>query len=224
MRVIIAEDNFFYRRGLAEYLTDFGVDVVGEAENGDQAVELATSKMPDVAILDIAMPVSVRDAGLVAAELLRTTVPDVGIFVLSEYCETQYAIRLLEPDPRGKGYWLKSNVTRVDQLPAALNRIAEGDSVVDPEIIAHLTNPRRNSPARNILQNLTPTELAVLKMVAAGWKNQYIATTMGTSRSTVDNQVDKLLTKMGFPADNLRDRRVVGVLKYLQAVVHSDSK
>lgn len=218
MRIVIAEDCPVYRRGLAEYLADFGASVVAEAESASEILALMRLHVPDIVILDIAMPPT-RDAGLVVAEHLRVEFPGIGILILSEHAETDYALRLLDPDPRGKGYWIKNHVADdLDILKDALDRIAAGGCAIDPEIIRRLTNSKRDHPGRNIIGGLTARELEVLRLVGEGHKNRGIAARLNISHKTVDNHVNKIFEKFELGADISYDRRVLLVLKYLEAI------
>src|SRR5436305_12038511 len=160
------------REGIVRLLADAGIDVVGQAEDASGLVRDVRLKQPDAAIVDIRMPPTHTDEGLVAAETIRAEHPEIGVLVLSQYVEPRYALRLLEEHPEGVGYLLKERVFDVAVLIDALRRIADRESVVDPTIVSRLLGRRRR---QDPLAALTEREREVLSVVAEGLSNRAIA-------------------------------------------------
>jgi DNA-binding NarL/FixJ family response regulator len=217
MRVAIADDSPYFRDGLAMHLEGAGVRVTHLAATGDELLRAVEAEPPDVAILDIAMPPG-RDGGLAAAELLRHDFPDVGVLLLSVHDEAELAVRVLAPHPRGVGYLLKNNVTDIGALLSALQRIKSGDAVLAPETVGRLANIKREPPSRCALATLSERETEVLTLIAEGFSNAGIACRLHVSESTVANHFHHLCAKLGLCANMTHDRRVLAVLRYLQAI------
>jgi DNA-binding NarL/FixJ family response regulator len=214
MRVVIADDAMLMREGTARLLQDAGFEIVGTVDDGDKLVRTVALERPHVAIVDIKMPPTYTDEGLVAAEKIRSTYPEVGVLVLSQYVETRYAMRLLEQHPEAVGYLLKERVSDIAVLADALRRIAEGESVLDPTIVARLVNrPRRAGP----LDDLTEREREVLGLIAEGRSNSGIAQFLVLSPKTVEAHVGRIFSKLGLDETPDRHRRVLAVLAFLRA-------
>ena len=212
MRVAIADDSVIVREGLARVLDDRHFDVSGLAEDAEQLLALMDAENPDVAIVDIRMPPTHTDEGLVAADMIRGRFPDVGVLVLSQYTDAAYALRLLDGDERGRGYLLKERITAVDELVDALERINVGECVVDPELItALLANPARSDR----LAALTPRERDVLALLAEGLTDRGIGERLWLSQSTIETHVRHILQKLDLPTGTAHNRRVHAVLTYL---------
>ena len=214
MRVVVADDVMLTRAGITRLLRDAGVDVVGEATDGDSLLREVTRTRPDVAVIDIRMPPTHTDEGLVAAQTIRAQHPDVGVLVLSQYLEPVFAMRLIEDNPERSGYLLKERVFDVAILLDALRRIDEGDTVVDPIIVSRLVGSRhRHGP----LATLTPREQEVLAMVAEGLSNRAIADRIYLSERTVEAHVTQIFQKLQLPDTPDRHRRVQAVVTYLRS-------
>jgi DNA-binding NarL/FixJ family response regulator len=214
MRVVVAEDVMLTREGIARLLTDAGVEVA--AEVGDAAALLGAVQVtrPDAAVVDIRMPPTHTDEGLVAAQQIRAEHPGVSVLILSQYVEPHYAMRLLEQHPEGVGYLLKERVFDVASLIDALRRLADGETVVDPTIVARLfARKRRADP----LDQLSGREREVLALVAEGLSNRAIATRLFVTERTVEAHVKQIFLKLGLDADPGSHRRVLAVLAYLRS-------
>jgi len=214
MRVVIADDAMLIREGAARLLEDAGVEVVGTAGDAQDLLRLVATEQPDVAIVDIRMPPTHTDEGLVAAEQIRSRHPGVGVLVLSQYLESRYATRLLEQHPQGRGYLLKERVSDIGALKDAIARIAEGECVLDPTIVARLIKrPRHRRP----IDELTDREREVLALIAEGRSNQSISHILVLSPKTVEAHVGRILAKLGLDDTPDYHRRVLAVLAYLRS-------
>jgi serine/threonine-protein kinase len=211
---VIADDETLLREGLERLLTEAGFDVVGKAGTADELLRRVELTRPDVAIVDIKMPPTHTDEGLVAAHEIRRAHPDVGVLVLSHYVESRYAMRLLEDHTERSGYLLKERVSDVAVLVDALRRIDEGECVLDPTIVARLLGrPRDESP----LRELTDRELEVLGLMAEGHSNEGICKALFLSPKTVETHVRHILLKLGIGETPAYHRRVLAVLAYLRS-------
>ena len=214
MRVVIADDVMLTREGIARLLGDGGIEVAGQAENSDGLLRLVRLTRPDAAIIDIRMPPTHTDEGLVAAQRIRAEHAGVAVLVLSHYIEPRYALRLLEDHPQRVGYLLKERVFDVAILVDALRRLADGECVIDPTSVARLVGRRRR---RDPLEGLTPREREVLGLVAEGLSNRAIAARLVVTERTVEAHVKQVFLKLGLAAGADTHRRVLAVLAYLRA-------
>jgi serine/threonine-protein kinase len=213
VRVVIADDETLLREGVARLLADAGFDVVGKAGTAAELLRRVQLTRPDVALVDIRMPPTNTDEGLVAAQEIRSAHPEVGVLVLSHYVESRYALRLLEEHPERSGYLLKERVSDVAVLVDALHRIGEGECVVDPTIVARLLGRAREpSP----LDELTAREREVLALMAEGHSNDGICRALFLSPKTVETHVRHILLKLGIGETADYHRRVLAVLAYLR--------
>ena len=213
MRVVIADDETLLRDGLARLLADASIDVVGTVGTADDLLHKVELTRPDVAIVDIRMPPTHTDEGLVAATRIRERQPTVGLLVLSHYLESHYAMRLLEEHPERAGYLLKERIKDVTVLIDALERIDEGECVLDPTIVSRLVGrPREQSP----LDELTDREREVLALMAEGHSNDGICRQLFLSPKTVETHVRHILLKLGIGDTGDYHRRVLAVLAYLR--------
>ena len=214
MRVVIADDTALLRQGLARLLADAGVEVCGEAGDATGLLELVEATEPDAAIVDIRMPPTHSDEGLVAAARIRELHPRVGVLVLSHYVETSYALRLVDGSPGGCGYLLKDRVLDAAQLVDALERVAAGETVIDPELVAQLLARKRE---RDPLEGLTPREREILGLMAEGLTDRGIAERLWLTPKTVETHVRHILRKLDLPQGAAYNRRVRAVLTQLRA-------
>jgi len=214
LRVVIAEDAALFRAGLVRLLEDRGHQVCAEAGDGDALLAAVAQHHPDVAVVDIRMPPTHTDEGLRAAIRLRQDHPGTGVLVLSQYIETRYATRLLAGDAAGVGYLLKDRVADVAEFADAVARVAAGGTALDPEVVRHLLAASRRSGGLN---PLTAREHDVLALMAEGRSNAGIATALVLSPGTVEKHVASIFAKLGLPASETDNRRVLAVLHYLRS-------
>lgn len=214
MRVAIAEDSVLLREGLARLLGDAGFDVIAQCDNADELRLKVDSYEVDVAIVDIRLPPTHRDEGLVAALEIRARHPSVGVLVLSQYMELGLAMKLLADSAEGVGYLLKDRISDVKEFVAAVRRVAAGGSVVDPIIVSTLLSRRRSDDP---LALLTPREREVLELMAGGSSNQGIADSLVISLRAVEKYVSSVFGKLGLPSSGSESRRVLAVLLFLRS-------
>ena len=214
LRVVIADDAALVRDGVAALLRDNGVEVVGTAGDPAALLEEVARHLPDVALVDIRMPPTFTDEGLVAAERIRTGFPEVGVLVLSQHLDARYALRVAEASPARTGYLLKDRVTDSRVLFDALERIADGGCVIDAAVAEGLV-ARASALAR--IEELTEREREVLALVAEGRSNRAIAERLVVTQKTVETHIGQIFLKLGLRAVEGEDRRVAAVLTYLRA-------
>ncbi|MFW6691393.1 response regulator transcription factor [Streptomyces sp. MAR4 CNX-425] len=219
MRVVIAEDSVLLREGLTRLLTDRGHEVVAGVGDGEALVrkvgELAgEGSAPDVVVADVRMPPTHTDEGVRAAVRLRRDHPDVGVLVLSQYVEEQYATELIAGSSRGVGYLLKDRVAEVREFVDAVVRVAEGGTALDPEVVAQLLGRSRK---QDVLAGLTPREREVLGLMAEGRTNSAIAGQLVVSDGAVEKHVSNIFMKLGLAQSEGDHRRVLAVLTYLNS-------
>jgi DNA-binding NarL/FixJ family response regulator len=214
VRVVVAEDVMLTREGIVRLLADAGLEVVGQAADPDELMRRVRATRPDVAIVDIRMPPTHTDEGLVAAAAIRADHPGVGVLVLSQYLEPGYAMRLIELHPERTGYLLKQRIFEGAILIDALRRIADDETVIDPTIVARLLGRRRREDP---LAELTAREREVLGLIAEGRSNRAIAAELYVTERTVEAHITQVFMKLGLRHEPLTHRRVLAVLTYLQA-------
>ena len=213
MRVVIADDAALVREGVARLLTEHGVEVVAQTDNGDDLLACVRDLHPDVALVDVRMPPTYTDEGIRAAREIRSDYPGTAVLVLSQHLEPEYALRLVEERPERAGYLLKERVGRVEQLLDAVQRVAAGECVVDRAVVDDLLARRRQVDP---LEELTPREREILALMAEGRSNQGICRALWLSPKTVETHIRGAFSKLGIkeaPEDN---RRVLAVLAYLR--------
>jgi DNA-binding NarL/FixJ family response regulator len=213
VRVALADDSVLAREGLARVLRDDGFEVVAQVGTAEELLAAVAAAEPEVAVVDIRMPPTHRDEGLVAAEELRRRHPRLGILVLSQYVEADYALRLLQRGERGAGYLLKDRLLDVGQLTDAVRRVAGGGSVVDPALVEQLVGRRRDHDG---LAALTAREHEVLTLMAEGLTDRGIAGRLVVTTKTVETHVRHIFAKLDLPAGAAANRRVHAVLAYLR--------
>jgi len=214
VRVAIAEDSVLLREGLARLLVDEGFDVVAQCENADDLLLKVRSYLPDVVIVDIRLPPSHNDEGLRAAIEIRSAHPSVGVLVLSQYVELGLALELLADSAESVGYLLKDRIGDVPEFVAALRRVGEGGSALDPIIVSTLLSRQRPDDP---LARLTPREREVLELMAGGASNQGIADRLVITLRAVEKYVSSIFTKLGLPSTGGESRRVLAVLAFLRS-------
>lgn len=213
MRVIIAEDSTLLREGLVRLLIDEGHDVI--ASVGDAAALLVAVEQdrPDIVVTDVRMPPGHSDEGLRAALVIRDRWPEVAVLVLSQYVENRYAAELISGSGGKVGYLLKDRVAQVDEFLDALNRVADGGTAFDPEVVrALLSRTTRSNP----LERLTPRERDVLELMAQGLTNARIAADLYISVSSVEKHINAVFDKLGLANSTGKSRRVMAVVAYLR--------
>ncbi len=211
MRVVIAEDNALLREGLVLLLASAGHEVAAVASTGPEVLPALLEHRPDAAVLDVRMPPGFRDEGLRAALEARERIPGLPVLVLSQYVEESYAAELLGGGASGVGYLLKDRVGRVDEFLEALDRVADGGTALDPEVVTELLTRRRDSP----LDSLTPREREVLKLMAEGHDNTTIAQTLVVTERAVSKHIGNVFLKLGLPPSDSGHRRVLAVPAHL---------
>jgi DNA-binding NarL/FixJ family response regulator len=213
MRVVIAEDGLIVREGIAGMLRRFAHEVVAAVGDADALMAAVAAHKPDIVVTDVRMPPAFSDEGLQAAIALRTADPELPVLVLSQYVEQTYAAELLDSGRgAGVGYLLKDRIGDVTEFVDALERVAAGRTVVDPEVVRQLLGRRRDP-----LERLTPREREVLGLMAEGRSNTAIARTLVVSEAAVAKHIGSLLMKLDLPPDADDHRRVRAVLAYLRS-------
>jgi DNA-binding NarL/FixJ family response regulator len=214
VRIVIAEDSTLLRDGLTRMLSDQGHEVVGSVPDATRLAALVAQEAPDVVVLDVRMPPTHTDEGIRAALELRARWPRLAVLVLSQYVEENYASELLSGDLGGVAYVLKDRVTDVGQFLEAVTRVAEGGTVIDPEVVSQLlARTRRQEP----LSDLSPREREVLELMAEGRSNAAIASKLVVTQRAVEKHVHSIFSKLRLPPVETDHRRVLAVLRYLEA-------
>ena len=214
MRVVVGEDQSFVREGIVRVLDDGDFEVVGTAADARDLIRLADAYRPDVVVADIQMPPEHSDDGLRAALAIRAAHPGVGVLVLSQFLEDAYALALVAEGARGVGYLLKEKVGDLRMFTDAVRRVAEGGSVLDPNVVARLVGRKRTAGP---LDSLTPRERQVLALIAEGRSNAGIAQELVVTVAAIERHVTSIFDKLGLHASPEAHRRVLAVLKYLHA-------
>ncbi len=213
MRVVIADDAVLLREGAARLLEEVGCEVVAQAGDADDLLRKVRAHKPDVAIIDVRMPPDNEDDGLRAALAIRDELPDVGILLLSQYVEDRYLAQLLAQGAEGVGYLLKDRIADVERLSEAVQRVAAGGSVLDPEVVGQMLGRAREEGP---LDALTGREREVLALMAEGRTNRAIAAELFISERGIERHVTSIFTKLGLPTTEQDHRRVLAVLAYLR--------
>ena len=211
LKVVVADDSVLLREGLVRVLRESGVTVVASFPDGDQLLAALPELTPDLIVLDVRMPPTFRDEGVRAAIQARQLQPNVGILLLSQYVEVAYAQELLSAGSGGIGYLLKDRVASLNELKDAIDRIASGGTVLDPEVVAQLIG-RRHDP----LESLTPREREVLTLMGEGRTNVAISKALFIGTGAVEKNVTSIFQKLGLDDSGSDHRRVLAVLAWLQ--------
>jgi DNA-binding NarL/FixJ family response regulator len=214
VRLAIAEDSVLLREGLARLLADAGLEVAAQCKDAHELLHAADGQDLDVAIVDIRLPPTHSDEGLLAALEIRERHPSTGVLVLSQYMELGLAMRLLAGSADGVGYLLKDRIGHVKEFVAAVERVAGGGSAIDPIIVSTLLSRRR---ADDPLDDLTPREREVLELMATGSSNQGIADALVITVRAVEKYVSSIFRKLGLPSTGSESRRVLAVLMFLRS-------
>ncbi|HET9495017.1 MAG TPA: response regulator transcription factor [Chloroflexia bacterium] len=214
LRVVIAEDSVLLREGIARLLADAGCEIVARVGDGPSLVEAIVEHRPDISIVDVRMPPSHRDEGLRAALEAREIVPDTPILVLSQYVEERYAGELLQSGSAGTGYLLKERVADVGDFVSAVRRVAAGETVLDPEVVAQLMARRRHD---DLFDTLTAREREVLALMAEGRSNKAIADILVIGEGAVEKHISSIFGKLGLAPTEADHRRVLAVLTFLRS-------
>ncbi|MFF7749732.1 response regulator [Streptomyces sp. NPDC007971] len=212
MRVVIAEDSVLLREGIVRLLEADGHEIVAAVGDADGLISQVEEHRPDLALSDVRMPPGFRDEGLRAVVEIRERQPDVALLVLSQYVEERYATRLLSGRTRALGYVLKDRVADVDEFLDAVRRVAEGSTVLDPEVVSQLLIRKQADP----LERITAREREVLVLMAQGRSNAGIAAALVVSESTVAKHINGIFSKLDIPPADYDHRRVLAVLKFLE--------
>jgi DNA-binding NarL/FixJ family response regulator len=211
---VIADDSVLFREGLARVLTEGGFDVVAQAGDGEELVGQVAALLPDIAIVDIRMPPTHTQEGLVAAQKIKAAHPEVGVLVLSQYLEAHYAMKLISDGASAVGYLLKDRVLRLGDLLEVVARVANGECVIDSAVVSQLVSrPRESSP----IARLTPREREVLAFIAEGRSNQAISDRLFLTTKTVESHVRSIFMKLDLAEAGDDNRRVLAVLTYLRS-------
>jgi DNA-binding NarL/FixJ family response regulator len=214
VRVVLADDAALLRNGLARMLTEVGVEVVAQTGTADELLHAVAAVAPDVAVVDIRMPPTMTDEGLVAAEQIGERYPDVGVLLLSQHVDAGYALRLLDGGRQRAGYLLKDRVLDIDDFVAALERVSAGETVVDPALVAQLVGRERE---HDPLHELTAREREVLALMAEGLTDRGISERLYITPKTTETHIRHIFGKLGIPATPAHNRRVHAVLAYLRS-------
>jgi DNA-binding NarL/FixJ family response regulator len=212
-RVVLADDAVLLREGVARLLEDAGCEIVGRCATADDLMLKVRSYKPDIAIVDIRMPPDYKDEGLRAAKEIRERHPGTAVLILSQYVDTASALELLQGNAEGIGYLLKDRVLDVTDFVAAVKRVAEGGSALDPAVVSQLVGRRRRDDP---LAALTPREREVLELMAEGLSNAAIAERIFITESSVEKHVTSIFQKLRLPAAHDTHRRVLAVLTLLR--------
>jgi len=211
LRIVLAEDSMLLREGLVRLFDEAGFEIVASFGDADSLLARIDDLHPDLAVLDVRMPPSFRDEGVRAAVQLRRTHPSIGILLLSQYAEEQYATELLAAGDSGVGYLLKDRISSLDELQEAVTRIAAGGTVLDEQVVRQMFARRRDP-----LGALTPRERDVLGLMAEGRTNQGIANSLVVGVGSVEKHVTSIFAKLGIDDTGSSHRRVLAVLAWLQ--------
>jgi len=214
LRVILADDSLLFREGLARVLEGAGFEVVGQASDVDELDRILAQENASVVILDIRMPPTQTDEGLVAAKRIRRQHPEMGVLLLSQYVESHHALELLGQSPDHVGYLLKDRFADLNEFADAVRRVGNGGSALDPLVVSQLMGRKRS---RDLIEDLTDRERSVLELMAQGRSNDAIASALKISPKTLEAHVGTIYSKLGLEPSGGDHRRVLAVLNYLRS-------
>jgi DNA-binding NarL/FixJ family response regulator len=214
VRVVVADDSPLLREGVAHVLAESEIEVVAQVGDATALLNAVERTQPDLAIVDVRMPPTQTDEGARAAVEIRSRHPDVGVLLLSQVIEAQYALTLLSEHPHGFGYLLKDRVLAIDDFLQAVHRVAAGGTAIDPDVVSQLLGRRRE---HDPLDELTAREREILGLMAEGRSNRGICQQLFLSPKTVESHVHNIFTKLGITAAADDHRRVLAVLAYLRS-------
>jgi DNA-binding NarL/FixJ family response regulator len=214
VRVVVAEDSALFREGLVRLLEDAGIEIAAQARDALELRNAVERELPDVAIVDVRMPPTHTDEGTKVAKELKADRPELGVLVLSQIVESVHALDLFSEHPEGFGYLLKDRVLAVDEFLEAVQRVAGGGTVIDPEVVGQLMGRRRE---RDPLEDLTPREREVLGLMAEGLSNRGICDRLFLSPKTIETHVNSIFTKLNLAPAPDDHRRVLAVLAFLRS-------
>jgi DNA-binding NarL/FixJ family response regulator len=211
---VVAEDSVLLREGVVRILEDAGFEVVAQAGDAEDFLRKTRAHKPDLAVVDVRMPPTNTDDGLRAAQQIRSELPEVSVLVLSQYVEEGYALELLSDNAEGVGYLLKDRIAEIDRFTDAVQRVGEGGSALDPDVVSQLLGRRRREDP---LDELTPREREVLALMAEGRTNHAIAEQLVITERAVEKHVTSIFGKLDLAATPQDHRRVLAVLTYLRS-------
>jgi DNA-binding NarL/FixJ family response regulator len=214
LRVILADDSLLFREGLARVLEGAGFEVVGQASNVGELDVILAQENAAVVILDIRMPPTQTDEGLVAAKRIRRQHPNMGVLLLSQYVESHHALELLGQSPDHVGYLLKDRFADLNEFADAVRRVGNGGSALDPLVVSQLMGRKRS---RDLVEDLTDRESSVLELMAQGRSNDAIASALKISPKTLEAHIGTIYSKLGLQPSGGDHRRVLAVLNYLRS-------
>jgi DNA-binding NarL/FixJ family response regulator len=216
LRVVFAEDNYLVREGTVALLQDVGaVDVVATAASFDELLDAVSAQAPDAVLTDIRMPPTGTDEGIRAAKTIRSDHPSIGVVVLSQYADEDYAYELLKDGAEGLGYLLKERVANVEEVVRALEEVSRGGSVLDPKVVESLV-AAKDRMAHSPLGLLTDREREVLSLMAQGMNNAAIAKSLFLTERAVEKHINSMFHKLGLTEEHDVHRRVMAVLAFLR--------
>jgi DNA-binding NarL/FixJ family response regulator len=213
MRVVIADDSVLLREGLARLLAEAGVDTVASVGDGDALEAAVHLHQPDLALIDIRMPPTFTHEGAQTAMTLRAAYPKLGVLLLSQVVERRFALQLARTQPSGFGYLLKDRILDIATLTDAVERVAGGGTVLDPEIVSHFLG---RQTSRDQLTALTDREQTVLALMAEGRSNGAIARALVLNDKTIESHIARIFSKLDLPQQPDDHRRVLAVLTWLE--------
>jgi DNA-binding NarL/FixJ family response regulator len=217
VRVAVADDSALIRDGLRRLLPDHGFEVAAAVADASSLLDAVDRTRPDVALVDIRMPPTYTDEGLTAAKTIRDRHPDVGVIVLSQHVDIDYALALIQTHPTHCGYLLKDHITNIDVLADAIRRVNRGDTIVEAELVELLLE---RPATKSRLEELTPREREVLALLAQGLTDRGISERLWLTPKTIETHIRHILAKLNLPADATYNRRVLAVLTYLREDQH----